>query len=152
MTKCSFKKQNVNSQIKFVIICVIRVTDLLCRHISKLENGTRNPSLKLLKQAGFKSEYVIPANSEKMVKERVFTAMKQVSYGVKENIETLINTDVLLGNIWQHPKIPILKPLNIAETPENAALAFPEASLGEDIPSQGRISIFFRIHQWRGFH
>lgn len=111
---------------------MIRVTDLLCRHISKLENGTRNPSLKLLKQAGIKSEYVIPANSEKMVKERVFTAMKQVSYGVKENIETLINTDVLLGNIWQHPKIPILKPLNIAETPENAASAFPEASLGED--------------------
>lgn len=63
-----------------------------------MENGTRNPSLKLLKQAGIKSEYVIPANSEKMVKERVLTAMKQVSYGVKENLETLINTDVLLGN------------------------------------------------------
>ena len=110
MTKCSFKKQNVNSQIKFVIICVIRVTDLLCRHISKLENGTRNPSLKLLKQAGIKSEYVIPANSEKMVKERVFTAMKQVSYGVKENIETLINTDVLRAlceaRAWQHLATP----------------------------------------------
>ena len=110
MTKCSFKKQNVNSQIKFVIICVIRVTDLLCRHISKLENGTRNPSLKLLKQAGIKSEYVIPANSEKMVKERVFTAMKQVSYGVKENIETLINTDFLRAlceaRAWQHLATP----------------------------------------------
>ncbi len=148
MTKCSFKKQNVNSQIKFVIICVIRVTDLLCRHISKLENGTRNPSLKLLKQAGIKSEYVIPANSEKMVKERVFTAMKQVSYGVKENIETLINTDVLRAlceaRAWQHlatPQLPQNEAINIAETPENAALAFPEASLGEDIPSQGRISI-----------
>ena len=78
--------------------------------ISKLENGTRNPSLKLLKQAGIKSEYVIPANSEKMVKERVFTAMKQVSYGVKENIETLINTDVLRAlceaRAWQHLATP----------------------------------------------
>lgn len=82
---------------------MIRVTDLLCRHISKLENGTRNPSLKLLKQAGIKSEYVIPANSEKMVKERVLTAMKQVSYGVKENSETLINTGSMLGNIPKSP-------------------------------------------------
>ena len=124
MTKCSFKKQNVNSQIKFVIICVIRVTDLLCRHISKLENGTRNPSLKLLKQAGIKSEYVIPANSEKMVKERVFTAMKQVSYGVKENIETLINTDVLRAlceaRAWQHlatPQNPYFKALKYSGSP-----------------------------------
>ncbi len=58
--------------------------------------------------------------------------MKQVSYGVKENSETLINTDVLLGNTWQHPKIPILKPLNIAEAPKNAASALLGASLGED--------------------
>ena len=34
-----------------------------------------------------------------------------------------------------------MKPLNITEAPENAASAFPKASLGEDIPSQGRISI-----------
>lgn len=59
--------------------------------------------------------------------------MKQVSYGVKENSETLINTDVLFGNTWQHPKIPILKPLNIAEAPKNAASALLGASLGEDI-------------------
>ena len=58
--------------------------------------------------------------------------MKQVSYGVKENSEPLINTDVLLGNTWQHPKIPKNSPSNIAETPENAASALPEASLGED--------------------
>ncbi len=58
--------------------------------------------------------------------------MKQVSYGVKENSETLINIGSMLGNTWQHPKIPILKPLNIAEAPKNAASALLEASLGED--------------------
>jgi len=34
-------------------------------------------------------------------------------------------------------RFEILKRENIAETPENAALAFPEASLGEDISSVG---------------
>ena len=58
--------------------------------------------------------------------------MKQVSYGVKENSETLINTGFLPGNTWQHPKIPILKPINIAEAPKTAASAVLKASLGED--------------------
>lgn len=58
--------------------------------------------------------------------------MKQVSYGVKENLETLINTGSTPGNTWQRPKILILKPLNIAEAPKNAASALLKASLGED--------------------
>ena len=72
--------------------------------------------------------------------------MKQVSYGVKENSETLINTDVLrtlcearAWNTWQHPKIPILKPLNIAEAPRNAVSALLKASLGEEYLPRGRI-------------
>lgn len=38
---------------------------------------------------------------------------------------------------WQHPQIPILKSLNIAEAPKTAASAVLKASLGEDIPSEG---------------
>ncbi|MDE7332025.1 MAG: hypothetical protein K2O16_07250 [Lachnospiraceae bacterium] len=49
-----------------------------------------------------------------------------------EFFSALINTGFLLGNTWQHPKSPQNEVLNIAETPENAASAFPEASLGED--------------------
>ena len=49
-----------------------------------------------------------------------------------EHPETLINTGFQIGNTWQHPKIPKNSPSNIAETPENAASALPEASLGED--------------------
>ena len=44
----------------------------------------------------------------------------------------LINTGFQLGNTWQHPPIPILKPVNIAEAPKTASTAVPEASLGED--------------------
>ncbi len=58
--------------------------------------------------------------------------MKQVSYGVKENSETLINTGFQLGNTWQHPQLPQNEAINIAETPKNAASALLEASLGED--------------------
>lgn len=80
----------------------------------------------------------------------MFTAMKQVSYGVKENLETLINTGFLRtlceARAWQHlatPQNPQFKALQIqqkehflssyiAETPKNAASALLEASLGED--------------------
>ena len=91
--------------------------------------------------------------------------MKQVSYGVKENSETLINTGSMLGNTWQHPKIPILKPLNIAEAPRTAVSALLKASLGEEylprgriypprgeIPPQGRISIYFICSRTVEFH
>ncbi len=49
-----------------------------------------------------------------------------------KKLETLINTGSQLGNTWQHPKSPQNEALNIAEAPENAACALPEASLGED--------------------
>ena len=58
--------------------------------------------------------------------------MKQTLCRIIKKLETLINTGFLLGNTWQHPKIPKSSPSNIAETPENAASALPEASLGED--------------------
>ena len=49
-----------------------------------------------------------------------------------EFFSVLINTGFQLGNTWQHPKIPILKFLNIAEAPKTAAAAVLKASLGED--------------------
>ena len=59
--------------------------------------------------------------------------MKQTLCRIIKKLETLINTGFQIGNTWQHPKIPILKPLNIAEAPKNAASALLGASLGEDI-------------------
>lgn len=58
--------------------------------------------------------------------------MKQTLCRIIKKLETLINTGFQIGNTWQHPKIPKNNPSNIAETPENAASALPEASLGED--------------------
>ncbi len=75
---------------------------------------------------------------------------KQVSYGVKENLETLINTDVLRtlceAGVWQHlatPLNPHFEALQIqqkeyfllsyiAEAPKTASIAVLKASLGED--------------------
>ncbi len=74
--------------------------------------------------------------------QRELTAVAEAKRGLRKG-ENLIDgilsgksrvraVEIALGNTWQHPKIPILKPLNIAEAPKNAASALLKASLGED--------------------
>ena len=104
----------------------------LCLHnVIKRVDGNRKSVANTKKERKFDKTF--EENFMQKVPETLaLQTMKQTLCRIIKKLETLINTGFLLGNTWQHPKIPKSSPSNIAETPENAASALPEASLGED--------------------
>lgn len=104
----------------------------LCLHnVIKRVDGNRKSVANTKKERKFDKTF--EENFMQKVPETLaLQTMKQTLCRIIKKLETLINTGFLLGNTWQHPKIPKNSPSNIAETPENAASALPEASLGED--------------------
>ncbi|MDE7049122.1 MAG: hypothetical protein K2P25_14275, partial [Lachnospiraceae bacterium] len=61
-------------------------------------------------------------------------------------MKTLINTGFALGSTWQHPQLPILKPINIVKALKTAACASSKGFLRGRIYPPGQIILYGRIY------